>query len=202
MSNNATRQHGVVFYESDDRFLCEAILDFCVRALTAGDPLIVVATRAHLMGLRRKLRERGFDWPQTCLSGLAAEYDAEQLLDQFSVNGSPDETLFREVMDGVMEHWASRAEGSTLRAFGEMVDVLCRREQLDDAIRLEAMWNDLARTHRFTLLCAYSMGNLYREVNGSAYGRICDAHDHLVLDTDVTGAPAPQDNDVGPQLTL
>jgi hypothetical protein len=199
-SSNA-RQHGVVFYESDNRFLCEAILDFCVRALTAQDPLVVIATRAHLTGLRRKLRERGFDWPQICLTGRAAEYDAEELLDQFSVNGSPDETRFREVMDGVMEQWAGRADGATLRAFGEMVDVLCRREQLDDAIRLEQMWNELAKTHRFTLLCAYSMSNLYREVNGSAYPRICDVHDHLVLDPEPSMGRAEQNAD-GQQLIM
>jgi hypothetical protein len=61
------------------------------------------------------------------------------------------------------------------------IGVLCRRGDLEGAARLEQMWNDLARSHRFTLLCAYSMGNLYREVNGSAYRRICDAHDHVVV---------------------
>lgn len=173
-------QHEVLFYEEDNKFLCEAILDFCMRALLAGDPLCVIATRPHLDQMKAKLKNRGFDFDAACADGRAAEHEAEQLLGRFCSADGLDPFRFRSVMDAVLGQWSSHQEGRTVRAFGEMVDLLCRKGDLDGAARLEEMWNDLARSHHFTLLCAYSMGNLYREVNGSAYRRIVDAHDHVI----------------------
>jgi hypothetical protein len=173
-------RHGVVFYEEDNKFLCEAILDFCARALRAGDPLLVIATGHHLDQLQSKLRERGLDWDAARAAGRATGQDAEELMERFCSPTGPDPFRFRAVMEELLAPWAGADEGRTVRAFGEMVDIMCRRGDLEGAAQLEHMWNDLARSHRFTLLCAYSMGNLYREVNGSAYRRICDAHDHVL----------------------
>ncbi|MSR35973.1 MAG: hypothetical protein EXR95_04905 [Gemmatimonadetes bacterium] len=173
-------RHGVVFYEDDNKFLCEAIVDFCVRALRAADPLVVIATRHHLDQLQAKLRERGLDWEAACAAGVAAEHEAEELMARFCSPTGPDQFKFKAVMEQQLAPWADMSEDHTLRTFGEMVDILCRRGDLEAAAQLEQMWNELARSHRFTLLCAYSMGNLYREVNGSAYRKICDAHDHVL----------------------
>jgi hypothetical protein len=173
-------RHGVVFHEEDNKFLSEAILDFCSRALHARDPLLVIATRHHLDQLQTTLRARGLDWDAACAEGRAAGHEAEELMGRFCSPTGPDPFRFRSVMEELLAPWADLDEDHTIRAFGEMVDVLCRKGDLDQAAQLEQMWNDLARSHRFTLLCAYSMGNLYREVNGSAYRRIIDAHDHVL----------------------
>jgi hypothetical protein len=173
-------RHGVVFYEDDNKFLSEAILDFCSRALHAGDPLLVIASTHHRDQLQTALRERGLDWDAASAAGRAAAHDAEELMGRFCSPNGPDPFRFKAVMEELLAPWADLDEDHTIRAFGEMVDVMCRRGDLEGAAQLEQMWNELARSHRFTLLCAYSMGNLYREVNGSAYRRICDAHDHVL----------------------
>jgi hypothetical protein len=66
-----------------------------------------------------------------------------------------------------------------------MVDVLWKRDQTAAAIRLEMLWNDLARSHQFGLLCGYAMGSFYK---GSASDEICGAHSHVISDT---GAHVP-----------
>jgi hypothetical protein len=191
-ASSHARRHGVVFYEDDNKFLSEAILDFCSRALRAGDPLLVIATGRHLDQLQATLRTRGVDWDGACAAGRAATHEAEELMSRFCSPNGPDPFRFKSVMEELLAPWADLDEEHTIRAFGEMVDVLCRRGDLEQAAQLEQMWNELARSHRFTLLCAYSMGNLYREVNGSAYRRICDAHDHVLstLAPDVGSASA------------
>ena len=183
-----SHRHGVVFYEDDHKFNCEAIQDFCLRALRAGDPLVVIASRRHLDQLSAALLGHGFNWEAAQVAGRAAEHDADRLLEQFCSPTGLDPFRFRAAMEEVLAPWADIEEGRTVRVFGEMVDLLCQRGDLTGAAQLEEMWNELARSHRFTLLCAYSMRNLYREVNGSPYRRIVDAHDHLVSASTASGS--------------
>jgi hypothetical protein len=197
-ASRVPHKHGVVFYEDDNKFLSEAILDFCARALRVGDPLLVIASSHHLDLLQGKLRERGLDWDAACAAGRAIGQEAEALMERFCSPTGPDPFKFRAVMEELLAPWGDIDEEHTVRAFGEMVDVLCRRGDLESAAQLEQMWNELARSHRFTLLCAYSMGNLYREVNGSAYRRICDAHDHVLT----WAPPTVADDSTGTQLSI
>ena len=40
-----------------------------------------------------------------------------------------------------------------------------------------ALWNDLANSYPFSLLCGYSLGNSYQQ---GAYEQICNQHTHVV----------------------
>jgi hypothetical protein len=62
-----------------------------------------------------------------------------------------------------------------------MVDVLWKDGQTAAAIRLETLWNQLAQTHSFALLCGYSMGNFYKDA--AAREDICHQHTHVLSDT-------------------
>ena len=71
------------------------------------------------------------------------------------VDGSPERERFNEVMGGVLP---SVSDGrSRVRAFGEMVALLWAEGNLQRAIRLEELWNDLQKAHSFSLFCAYPM---------------------------------------------
>jgi hypothetical protein len=45
------------------------------------------------------------------------------------------------------------------------------------AIRLEMLWNRLANTHDFSLLCGYAMGNFYKD---ATIEDVCRHHTHVV----------------------
>ena len=47
------------------------------------------------------------------------------------------------------------------------------------AVRLEELWNELAETHPFSLLCAYVMGNFHRASHQADIEQICGAHTHV-----------------------
>jgi hypothetical protein len=64
-----------------------------------------------------------------------------------------------------------------IRAYGEMVDLLWKDGCEATAIRLETLWNQLARTCDFELLCGYSIGNFYK---GSSLDDIKRQHTHVV----------------------
>ena len=48
------------------------------------------------------------------------------------------------------------------------------------AIRLEMLWNELANTHSFSLLCGYSMGHFYKD---TGQHDICRQHTHQITDS-------------------
>jgi PAS domain S-box-containing protein len=57
-----------------------------------------------------------------------------------------------------------------------LVALLCAEGKHEAAIRLEQLWNDLARTHAFSLHCAYPIGVFGRAEHAAAIGEICGAH--------------------------
>jgi two-component system CheB/CheR fusion protein len=67
-----------------------------------------------------------------------------------------------------------------LALFGEMVAVLWEQNKLEAAIMLEQMWNEIAHSHSFSLLCAYPMSKFYRADHGDAFLRICDEHSKVL----------------------
>jgi hypothetical protein len=58
-----------------------------------------------------------------------------------------------------------------------MVDVLWKDGRDVAAIQLEMLWNRLARSHQFSLLCGYAMGSFYKDAHVMD---VCRQHTHLV----------------------
>ena len=65
------------------------------------------------------------------------------------------------------------------------MDLLWKDGSSAASIKLEMLWNKLAGTHDFSLLCGYAMGNCYK---GVALDEIRAQHSHLVFDD---GQPRP-----------
>ena len=98
------------------------------------------------------------------------------------VDGWPDAARFAEVVGGLIERVraASGGEARRVAAFGEMVALLWMEGKADAAIRLEELWNDLARTHAFSLRCAYPMSSFCREEHGDLLLKICAEHSAVI----------------------
>lgn len=73
------------------------------------------------------------------------------------VDGWPDAACFSQIMiNAVLKaKMASESVSLDVAAFGEMVALLWADGKMDAAIKLEELWNDLAHTNSFSLLCAY-----------------------------------------------
>jgi len=70
--------------------------------------------------------------------------------------------------------------------YGQMVDLLWKDGKHDVAIRLEILWNQLANTQRFSLLCGYTVGSFYKDAH---FDDVCGQHTHVVA-ADGTAAVA------------
>ena len=170
--------HAVQFYQDPDS-LCRIVGGFLAEGLEHGDPAIVIATPRHTALIENCLRSRAVDVDELKRLGNLVTLDAREVLATFMVDGLPNPSSFRYNVGGQIEQVHREHAGRTIRAYGEMVDLLWKDGLEAAAIRLETMWNELANTHDFKLLCGYSMGNFYK---GAAIEQIKAVHSHLTTD--------------------
>lgn len=171
--------HVVQFYE-DDRFLVDAVGAFLTPGLLAGQGAVVIATDAHREALTAHLEGAGVDVDGACFRGRLLLLDAEETLSTFMIGSMPDAELFAATVGSAIEKRLRSSGGGGLRAYGEMVDVLWKSGNSEGALRLEELWNELAHVHRFSLLCAYSMGNFYQQSDAALLQAVCERHTHVV----------------------
>jgi signal transduction histidine kinase len=173
--------HVVQFY-GDDGFLLDELSRFIGTALEAGEGALVIATKEHRDGLARRLKMWGLDTTWAVAQGRYLSLDATETLAKFMVDGWPDVARFVEVVGGLIERVRATngSEARRVAAFGEMVALLWMEGKADAAIRLEELWNDLARTHTFSLRCAYPMYSFSREEHGDLLLKICAEHSAVI----------------------
>jgi len=168
--------HAVRFYDSPGS-LCRIVAAFLADGLAANQPALVIATPEHRAGIVETLRALNLDADGLQVSGDLLVLDAEATLARFMVDGMPDPVRFKAVGGELIEHACRGRRDCTVRAYGEMVDVLWKQGQSVAAVRLEMFWNRLADTRDFSLLCGYAMGNFYK---GSQQDDIRALHTHVV----------------------
>jgi DcmR-like sensory protein len=168
--------HAVRFYESQAS-LCRTVADFLGEGIALGQPGLVIATPAHRDALLTELRSRHLDVDQVQAAGTLLLLDARAVLARFMVDGMPDTSLFKTHVPAALDRLCRGRKGCTIRAYGEMVDVLWQDGLTAAAIRLEMLWNQLAMTHDFSLLCGYAMGNFYKD---AGMRDVCAQHSHVI----------------------
>jgi hypothetical protein len=170
--------HAVKFYDTRES-LCRIVAEFLGEGLITQQPVLVLATPEHRAGILAELNARHFDVDKMQAAGDLLLLDAADTLSMFMVDGMPDDGLFVAAMTRAIEKVSRGRTKCTVRAYGEMVDVLWRNGQDVAAIRLEMLWNKLAATHQFSLLCGYAMGTFYKD---SSISDIHRQHSHVVID--------------------
>lgn len=174
--------HAVKFYEDADS-LCRLVAEFLGEGFVIGQPAIVIARPAHRAGIERELHARGFDVERQQANVGLLFVDAEQAVAGIMVEGMPGPREFGQTILPLIKQASRQQKDCVVRAYGEMVDVLWQAGQTAAAMRLEMLWNKLAETHRFSLLCGYSMGHFYKN---AAVGNICGQHTHVLSEmTDI-----------------
>jgi hypothetical protein len=171
--------HAVRFYKDAD-CLSRIVADFVGDGLAAGEPAIVIATPEHRAVVMRNLQAMALDVERLQSDGDLFLLDAQNTLDRFMVDGMPNAALFTEAIVPIIEQACRGRKDCVVRAYGEMVDVLWKAGATVAATRLEMLWNDLAASHAFSLLCGYAMGNFYKD---AAVEDICSHHSHLLSDS-------------------
>src|SRR5262245_65645280 len=116
--------HLVQLY-TEPGLLASAVAHFVGSGLAAGEAAIIIATPDHVGLFARALTRQGFEVARLADKRQLLILDAESCLARFMVDGTPDRALFRSLIEDALD--SVRGAGySTIRLYGEMVDLLWR----------------------------------------------------------------------------
>jgi hypothetical protein len=170
--------HAAQIYVEDDE-LAESVAKYVAAGFEIGEPAVLVATEEHAVLIAERLVPLGWDERRIEELGLLLVVDAETTLGRFMEGPHPSADAFERVIGGLLDELAPRFPGRRVRAFGEMVNVLCERGQREAAMELEELWNRLAGTRDFTLLCGYRVDLFDRASQVDTLPHICRLHTHV-----------------------
>jgi PAS domain S-box-containing protein len=179
--NHAHDGHSVQLY-SDDGFLIDVLSRFIGGALAMGDAGVVIATRSHRTELERRLSAHGVDTAKAARQGRYLFLDATGTLAQVMAEGSLDETLFNDIVGAalIQAEAAVAPEKGRVAIFGELVALLWAEGKPAQAVRVEQLWNDLAKSYSFSLLCAYPIAGCNRERHIEPFLKMCGEHSSVI----------------------
>lgn len=166
-SDMETCGHVVQFYGG--AFPTGSVAGFVREGLASGEIAILIATREHLNAVDASLGDQ---------KGRVLYLDADATMARFMVDGHPDRIRFFDTVGDLVAQAAQHGNGH-VRAFGEMVVLLCERGEPEAAHELEQLWNELARLHSLKLLCSYPIAAVTGR-NKPYHTRLRDSHSHAV----------------------
>lgn len=164
----AGSHHVVQFYGG--KFPASTVADFMREGISQGEKGVVIATPEHCDAVR-KLLSADADGCRFLHAGRA--------LDRFVEGEKPNEALFDSTIGQVVRDAAAEGNGH-VRAYGEMVVILCQRRNPEAAFALERMWNRLGSQAAFTLLCSYPLDTFSGE-NRPHLARLRQEHRHAIV---------------------
>jgi DNA-binding NarL/FixJ family response regulator len=172
-----SHRHEAAFY-SDDTRLLDDYARFAGAALDAGKAFIVVAEESRRDDLHDRLRADGIDLDLVIRQRRYLSIGVPDALSPFMVDGWPDEARFWKAATSLImgAARASRGPHPGVAACGDGVATLLRDGKADAAIRLEQLWDELARTYNVDVLCGYSTAAAPYDMDRDIVQRIRDAH--------------------------
>jgi PAS domain S-box-containing protein len=175
--------HVVQFYR-EDHSLVATLAQYLGTALSKGDAAIVIATQPHNDALVTELKSKGHDLHALIEQGRYLPFEASDVLSRFMRDGVPDAAQFSTFMGALIAQAKSavKHEPPCVAIFGEMVAILWAQGNHEGAIKLEGLWNDLAKSHSFTLRCGYPMTGFSDRTHAEPFLRICAHHSAVVPD--------------------
>jgi CheY-like chemotaxis protein len=178
----STRHHHAVGFYSDDRSLWDGYTRFVGAVLKNGNAAIVVATELHREKLLARLHAYGLDMPAAIEQGRYIALDNAETIGTFMVNDLPDPELFSKATSDLIARTAKSVEGEHARvaACGECAPLLWERGNPEGAVRLERLWDEVARSYGVQVFCGYPLGTVQGGTGSYTFERICAEHSRIL----------------------
>ena len=162
-----SHRHVVQFYDRDEE-LTENAGDYLAGAIAEGGAAVIVATPGHCAGFEARLAAGGVNVGAARRDGSLVCLDATRIAGRLTSGGQVDLAAF-----GTQFRPAILAAGEApgpVRIYGEVVALLWAAGQVNAALELEGLWNDLGREIPFSLFCGYPR-HLVQQQPASGRGR-------------------------------
>jgi hypothetical protein len=160
--------------------LAESVATYLAAGFEAAEPAVVVVTAPHWAAIAEHLQTLGWEAGELEADGLLFSVDAEETLESIMDGGVPSPRRFTQIVGGLIDQATAGVPERRVRAFGEMVDLLCRRGQVAAADALEHLWNRLGAVRNFSLLCAYRIDVFDRASQVSLLPQVYRSHSEVL----------------------
>ena len=93
-------------------------------------------------------------------------------------DGRPDKGILAEFIDSLERARAAFADGAPhrLTVFGDIAAPLCRSGNVEGALEIEGMWDDLTRALPFFTVCSYPADCFAHAAWEGRLGDLCAVH--------------------------
>lgn len=146
--------HLVQLYHHD-AFLARAVADWVAPALRDGGAAVLIGTPAHGEAIAARLAEDGLDVARLRTEHRLLMLNAAPTLARIQRRGRVDLRAFDQVLGAAVAAARGADPGREVRAWGELVDLLCEAGRPEEAMALEEMWNGFLDRTGVRLLCSY-----------------------------------------------
>jgi len=167
--------HILQVYEDADG-LARSVAPFLAGGLRSGEIVVVIATPPHWKAFEAWMHRNGVDTAAALDRRQLIVLDAEETLRNLYAGADLDRAKFQKLGDGLR----SLLGRGFVRFYGEMVDLLWQQGRLDEALWLEARWNETLDAGRHHLVCAYHR-SLMESGSADAFLKVSATHSHTVL---------------------
>jgi DNA-binding NarL/FixJ family response regulator len=170
-------RHEAGFY-SDDASLLDGFTQFIGTALKTGNAVIVIATELHRVSLLPRLQAHGVDIGTAIEEGRYISLDAADTLSTFMVDSVPDPVRLLKVAGDLILSAAKAAKGEHphVAVCGEGAPLLWAQGNAEAAVRLEHLWDEIAKSHDLHVFCGYPLASFRGQMGSHVFDRLCAVH--------------------------
>jgi hypothetical protein len=185
-SGLGSHRHVVQFYDRDEE-LAENAGDYLAGAIAEGGAAVVVATPARCAGFEAQLAAGGVDVGAARRDGTLVCLDATRVAPRLTRGGQVDLSAFATQFRPAI--LAAGDASGPVRIYGEVVALLWAADQVNAALELEGLWNELGQQIPFSLFCGYPRALVGSSQHQGAVAEVCRLHT-TVVGRPLAGAPA------------
>ena len=169
-------QHTVQFH-MNDRYFLDEVSRFVGSALRSGEPVVLIAGEATRDGLAHRLHAQKLDLGRLASRGQFVTHDSATALLRVMHGGHPDRDVMKEMIDGLERTRLASAHRPDCRLtiVGDLNVSLCRNGDIEAAIEVEGIWDELSSGLPFFTVCSYPV-DCFERVGAEWFGRVCAAH--------------------------
>jgi DcmR-like sensory protein len=187
-TENLNVGHHVVQFYGHDGELADRVSDYLLGAFDGKGVAIVIATPEHRSEFEARLAKAGADLAAAQAGGTYLALDARETLCELMTAGAAlDGAAFDRVIGRVIR--SAAAAGRPVLAYGELVALLWDDGLVNAAVQLEALWDELGRSHSFSLFCGYRAASVSHDVG--AFAEVCRLHQAIVGSSAAVAAGGP-----------
>ena len=184
--------HVAQVYGHDDE-LADSVGAHLGEALVAGSAVVMIATAERRAACESRMAAAGADVAAATASGACTALDALALMHRFLAADRDQPGGFRALITGVLRR--ATAGGRPAVIFGDLVTQLWAAGHPGAAVELESVWNELARSYPFSLICAYPAAGPGARGPRAQLGAVTRLH------AAVLGPAAPGSPGAGPEAS-